>query len=154
PVRPDQGPALAVGEQRVLAQHVGPVQGGDIGQPVRPAGARSARTRRPRGGHRRLPEAVGAPMPAAAPVPAGAPVRAGRARRPPGPAVAAGALVSRWASREARAMIVNAGLAEPWVGQTEPSVITTLGTSQIRWSASTSESSGEAPIRAPPMRCA
>ena len=40
--------------------------------------------------------------------------------------------VRRCASRDAKAMIVNAGFAAPWVGQTEPSQIRTLGTPQIR----------------------
>ena len=51
-------------------------------------------------------------------------------------------------------MIVKAGLAAPWVGQTLPSLMNRLGTSQQRWSASTTLSAGEEPIRAPPTRWA
>ena len=42
-------------------------------------------------------------------------------------------------------MIVNAGLAEPWVGQTLPSHRNRLGTSQTRWSESTTLFSGRVP---------
>lgn len=60
----------------------------------------------------------------------------------------------RSASREASAMIVSAGLAEPWVGITLPSATNRLGTPQTRWSESTTLSSGEEPIRQPPTRWA
>jgi hypothetical protein len=39
---------------------------------------------------------------------------------------------SRSASREASAMIVKAGLAEPWVGITLPSAMNRFGTSHVR----------------------
>src|SRR6185437_14866296 len=58
------------------------------------------------------------------------------------------------ASRDARAMIENAGFADPWVGQTLPSARYRLGIAQLRWLASTTLSAGEEPIRAPPMRWA
>ncbi len=51
-------------------------------------------------------------------------------------------------------MMVSAGLAEPWVGHTEPSAMNRFGTAQARWLASTTECSGELPIRAPPIRWA
>ena len=63
-------------------------------------------------------------------------------------------LAIRSASRAARAMIVRAGLALPWVGQTDPSARNRFGTAHARWLASTTEVSGEEPMRAPPMRCA
>ena len=62
--------------------------------------------------------------------------------------------IIRSASRDARAMIVRAGLAEPWVGQTLPSLTNRLGTPQARWLASTTLSAGDVPIRAPPTRWA
>ena len=61
---------------------------------------------------------------------------------------------SRSASRDASAMIVSAGLALPCVGITLPSQTNRFGTSHDRWSASTTELSGKAPIRQPPTRCA
>ena len=60
----------------------------------------------------------------------------------------------RSARREASAMIVIAGLAEPCVGITLPSAMNRLGTSHARWSASTTLRSGSVPIRQPPTRCA
>jgi hypothetical protein len=44
---------------------------------------------------------------------------------------------SRSARREASAMIVSAGLAEPCVGITLPSAMNRFGTSHARWSEST-----------------
>ena len=61
---------------------------------------------------------------------------------------------SRSASREASAMIVSAGLAEPWVGITLPSAMNRFGTPQARWSASMTLVSGAVPMRQPPTRCA
>src|SRR2546429_5121033 len=44
----------------------------------------------------------------------------------------------RWsAARAARAMMVRAGLAEPWVGSTLPSVMYRFGTAKVRRSPST-----------------
>ena len=56
--------------------------------------------------------------------------------------------VSRPAARQAaswRAMIVSAGLALPWVGSALPSVTNRFGTSQQRWSLSTTLVSGTPP---------
>src|SRR3954467_14312661 len=58
------------------------------------------------------------------------------------------------AQRSASAMIARAGFAAPWVGNTEPSTTTRLSMPQTRWLASTTESSGEKPMRHPPTRCA
>ena len=50
----------------------------------------------------------------------------------------------RPASRDASAMIVSAGLAEPCVGITLPSAMNRFGTPHTRWSASTTLSCGRA----------
>ena len=62
--------------------------------------------------------------------------------------------LSSCAQRSASAMITSAGFAAPCVGNTLPSTINRFGTSHTRWLASTTLSSGEKPIRAPPTRCA
>jgi uncharacterized membrane protein YjgN (DUF898 family) len=74
-----------------------------------------------------------------------APSRSGRAVR---------FAARRCASRETVAMIVSAGLAAPWVGRALPSATKRLGSAQTRWSASQTDSSGRAPMRAPPIRWA
>ena len=83
-----------------------------------------------------------------------APRRSAPAARCRAPGPPARLRSSRSARREASAMIVSAGLAEPWVGITLPSAMNRFGTSHARWSASTTLRSGSEPIRQPPTRCA
>jgi hypothetical protein len=60
----------------------------------------------------------------------------------------------RSARRDARAMIVSAGLADPWVGMTLPSQTNRLGISQARWSRSMTPVSGLSDMGQPPTRWA
>src|SRR6185312_9413275 len=60
----------------------------------------------------------------------------------------------RWAQRAARAMMVSAGLAEPWVGKTLPSTTYKFGTAKLWWSALTTPCRSSAAMRQPPTRWA
>ncbi len=56
--------------------------------------------------------------------------------------------------RAARAWMVRPGLAEPWVGMTEPSMMKRLSMSQVRPNLSQTPVSGVALMRAAPTRWA